>query len=115
MTEKSPASAAHNEQQTLNPMAAGDAGIGDGTESVQPEVHGAVPIEPAPTEQRSDSQPDGQPQRAEDGTHREPEAVEGAAAAATGSPAKASSSPSKVGDSNRPPLSKSSSLVSTLR
>ncbi len=75
MTEKSPASAAHNEQQTLNPVAAGDAGADDTTQQPQqPGVHGSPhkeqqqPGEDAEGsnnsnsgEQRSDSRPDGQP------------------------------------------------------
>ena len=112
MTEKSPASAAHNEIQTLNPMAGGDPGIGVGAQSVQPEVHavhGAEVHEPAPVEQRSDSQPDGQPQHEESAPTDQAEAVEGAAAA--GSPAKASASPVKTDDATRPPLAKASSLV----
>ena len=53
MTEKSPASAAHNEQQTLAPPAPGSA------QSVQPV---SLSGDGAPMELRSASQPDGQPQ-----------------------------------------------------
>ncbi len=53
MTEKSPASAAHNEQQTLVPAAPGSA------QSVQPV---SLSGDGAPMELRSASQPDGQPQ-----------------------------------------------------
>ena len=112
MTEKSPASAAHNEQQTLNPMSAGDSAVGgDAVQSVQPEVHGSLSVSPAPSEQRADSQPDGQPQNPEETGAANYSHTEGdTSGSVSESPSKLSTSHPSTED--RPPLNKASSLVS---
>ena len=113
MTEKSPASAAHSEQQTLNPVPGGHAGVGEGTRSTQPEMRGSSTVEhegSPSTEQRSDSRSDGQLQTESVGRQQDVDAA--AAEATTASSAKASPLPAAAGDSNRPPLAKASSLVS---
>ena len=110
MTEKSPASAAHNEQQTLNSMGAGNSGVeGDTAQSVQPEVHGSLSATSVPSEQRADSQPDGQPQNPEgSGAAKYPNTEMDTSDSV--SPNKHSASSPATED--RPPLSKASSLVS---
>ena len=112
MTEKSPASAAHNEQQTLNPMSAGDSAVGgDAVQSVQPEVHGSFSVSPVPSEQRADSQPDGQPQNPEEtGAANYPHTEGDTSGSVSESPSKPSTSHPSTED--RPPLNKASSLVS---